>query len=320
MMRGKLYLGLDVGGSKISAALADSTGQMYALRRQSTPPDGKLALEMLLEMARDLQEHVTGGQATIEGIGIGFGGPVDYPNQRIRRSHHTAGWGVNIPLAQTLGEELGLPVRLDNDANTAALGEALFGAGKGKERILYINVGTGIGGALVRNQQIYHGAHSNAGEIGHIIVAKDGAECACGNRGCLEPLASGTAMARRAIQLLSEDPDAETGLRAVEEDEITGVLVGDLAVKGDEFCRKIVAEAAGWLALAAANAANLWDPDAIIIGGGVSGTGEALMEPFRENFRAYATPPQAEETDLLIARLGYDAGVIGAAALALTTL
>jgi glucokinase len=319
-MKGKLYLGLDVGGSKISAALVDNTGQMYALRRQSTPPDGKLALDLLLDMARDLQEQVTGGQATIEGIGIGFGGPVDYPNQRIRRSHHTAGWGVNIPLAQSLGEELGLPVRLDNDANTAALGEALFGAGKGKERILYINVGTGIGGALVRKQQIYHGAHSNAGEIGHIIVQKGGPECACGHRGCLEPLASGTAMAQAALEALSEEPDIETRLREVAPEEITGVVVGDFAVEGDELCRKIVAEAAGWLALAAANAANLWDPDAIIIGGGVSGTGEALMEPFRERFRACATPPQAEETDLLIARLGYDAGVVGAAALALTTL
>ncbi len=319
-MKGKLYLGLDVGGSKISSALVDTKGQMYALRRQSTPPDGTLALEMLLNMARDLQEQVAGSQATIEGIGIGFGGPVDYPNQRIRRSHHTAGWGVNIPLAQDVGKEIGLPVRLDNDANTAALGEALFGAGKGKERIIYINVGTGIGGALVRKQQIYHGAHSNGGEIAHIIVQKEGPECACGHRGCLEPLASGTAMARVALETLAEDPDAETELREVPEEEITGVLVGDLAVKGDEFCRKIVAEAAGWLALAAANAANLWDPDAIIIGGGVSGTGEALMEPFRESFRAYATQPQAEETDLLIARLGYDAGVVGAAALALTTL
>jgi len=319
-MKGKFYMGLDVGGSKISAALVDTKGQMSLLRRQSTPPDGKLAQELLIEMGQGLQEHADAGGATIVGVGMGFGGPVDYPSQRVRRSHHTEGWDINLPLAQTVGEQLGLPTRIDNDANTAALGEALFGAGKGKERILYINVGTGIGGALVRNQQIYHGAHSNAGEIGHCIVQKDGPECACGHRGCLEALASGTAMGQAAVRALEENPDLETSLKNVPREEITGELVGDMAVEGDELCRRIVAEAADWLALAAANACNLWDPDAVIIGGGVSSTGETLMEPLRESFRRYATSPQNEETDLYIARLGYDAGVIGAAALALTTL
>ncbi len=319
-MKGKFYMGLDVGGSKISAALVDTSGEMSLLRRRTTPPDGKLAQEMLIEMGRDLVEETAEGSATIVGVGIGFGGPVDYRNQRIRRSHHTEGWEVNLPLAQEMGQQLGLPVRIDNDANTAGLGEALFGAGRGKERVLYINVGTGIGGALIRNQQVYHGAHSNAGEIGHFIVKKDGPECACGKRGCLEPLASGTAMGKAAVRALEENPNADTRLRDVPKEEITGVLVGDLAVEGDELCRKIVAEAADWLALAAANACNLWDPDAVIIGGGVSGAGETLMEPFRKGFRCYAAPPGNEETDLYSARLGYDAGVVGAAALALTTL
>ena len=139
-MKGKFYMGLDVGGSKISAALVDTKGQMSLLRRQSTPEDGKLAQDLLIEMGRGLQQHASEGSATIVGVGIGFGGPVDYPSQRVRRSHHTEGWEVNLPLAQMVGEQLGLPTRIDNDANTAALGEALFGAGKGKERILYINV------------------------------------------------------------------------------------------------------------------------------------------------------------------------------------
>ncbi len=319
-MKGKFYMGLDVGGSKVSVALVNVKGEMHELQRRSTPANGKETLELIVKMATELNVEADNAGATIASVGIGFGGPVDYRNQRIRRSHHKTGWEVNLPLAQALGEQLGLPVRIDNDANTAALGEALFGAGKGKERILYINVGTGIGGSLVRKQHIYHGAHCNAGEIGHMVLQKDGPKCACGHRGCLEPLASGTSMGLKAQQMVKENPDLDSRLKETAIDEIDGTLVGDLAVEGDAVCVQIVSEAAEWLGLAAANACNLWDPDAVIIGGGVSGIGEALMEPFRKSFRAYATSPSNEDTSLHIARLGYDAGVIGAAALALTTL
>jgi glucokinase len=319
-MKGKLYMGLDIGGSKISAALVDIRGQMSLLRRQSTPPDGKLAQELLIEMGQSLLDQTAVSPATVVGVGIGFGGPVDYRNQRIRGSHHTEGWEVNLPLAQEVGEALGLPVRLDNDANTAGLGEALFGAGKGKERVLYINVGTGIGGALVRNQQVYHGAHCHAGEIGHMILQKDGPLCACGHHGCLEPLASGTAMGQAAVRALDENPKLDTRLKDYPREEISGVLVSDLALEGDELSRSIIAQAADWLGLAAANACNVWDPDAVIIGGGVSGAGDTLMEPFCRAFRGYAAPPANEKTDLYLAKLGYDAGVVGAAALALTTM
>jgi len=319
-MKGKLYMGLDVGGANISAALVDTKGQMYFLRRQSTPPDGEQAQALLIEMGQELVERASGGQVTIPGIGIGFGGPVDYRNQRIRRSHHTGGWAVNLPLAQQIGEVLGLPVRIDNDANTAGLGEALFGAGRGKQSILYINVGTGIGGALINNQEIVHGAHSNAGEIGHCIMQKDGPKCACGQHGCLEALASGTAMARMAHEALERQPVAETKLQDIPRDEITSGLVGEYAIEGDELCISIIAEAAEWLGLAAANACNLWNADAVIIGGGVSSIGEVLMEPLRKAFRSYAMPPANENTYLYMARLGYDAGVVGAAALAVTTL
>lgn len=319
-MKGKLYMGLDVGGSRISAALVDTKGEMYQLHRQRTPETGEETRAVIIEFARELLDRAANGSAQIMGIGIGFGGPVDYRNQRVRRSHHKRGWEVNFPLAQTVGEELGLPVRIDNDANTACLGEAMFGAGRGKERILYVNVGTGIGGALVRNFQIYHGAHSNAGEIGHMILKKDGPECACGHHGCLEALASGTAMGVTGREVVKAGKAEGSGLLQTPIDDIDGALVGELAVAGDEVCVGIVAEAADWLALAAANACNLWDPDAVIIGGGVSDIGETLMKPMRESFRRYAVPPLNEETDLFIARLGYDAGVIGAAALALTTL
>lgn len=314
----KMYMGLDVGGSKVSAALVDLNGQMYYLRRHTTPATGEETMELLVEMGQELVDRASSEGATLPGVGIGFGGPVDYPNQRIRRSFHKEGWDINQPLAQQLGAALGLPVRMDNDANTAGLGEALFGSGKGQRKILYINVGTGIGGALIREQELVHGSHSNAGEIGHVVVQKGGKLCACGHHGCLEAYASGTAMGKTARDRLDEDPDIETSLRDVE--DVTGEAVGEAAVEGDEFARSIVAEAAEWLGLGAANACNIWDPDAVIIGGGVSRAGEALMLPFRKSFRNHATRPASEEIELLLARLGYDAGVVGAAALALTTL
>ncbi|MFO7946145.1 MAG: ROK family protein [Armatimonadota bacterium] len=316
----KMYMGLDVGGSKVSAALVDLKGQMYYLRRHTTPATGQETMDLLIEMGQELQERASENGATIPGVGIGFGGPVDYPNQRLRRSFHKEGWDVNQPLAQQLGAAFGLPVRMDNDANTAGLGEALFGAGKGKRKILYINVGTGIGGALIREQELVHGSHSNAGEIGHCVVQKDGNKCACGHNGCLEAYASGTVMGERARELLKKNPDTDTMLAEKDIEEITGEAVGDAAVEGDEFAKRIVADAAEWLGLGAANACNIWDPDAVIIGGGVSRAGETLMAPFRKAFRTHATRPVAEEIELLLARLGYDAGVVGGAALALTTL
>jgi glucokinase len=319
-MKGKLYMGLDVGGSRISAGLVDNKGELHQLHRERTPETGEETREVIVRFARELMERATNGDAEIVGIGIGFGGPVDYRTQRVRRSHHKEGWAVNFPLAQTVGEELGLPVRIDNDANTACLGEAMFGAGRGKERVLYINVGTGIGGALVRDFQIYHGAHSNAGEIGHMVVLKNGPLCACGNHGCLEALASGTAMGRAGVEAVKSGRAEGSALLDTRVEDIDGLVVGELAVAGDEACVGIVEEAADWLALAAANGCNLWDPEAVIIGGGVSDIGETLMKPMRAAFRRYAVPPQNEETELYIARLGYDAGVIGAAALALTTL
>jgi len=252
----------------------------------------------------------------ISAAGIGFGGPVDLATGRIRRSHQTAGWH-DVPLGEILAKRLGLVTYLANDANAGGLGEALFGAGRNTRSILYVNVGTGIGGAIILYGRIYAGATSTAGEIGHCVVLPDGPVCTCGKRGCLEALSSGPALARRAKELLADAKGPSSALAALPADKLTGRDVGRAAAHGDALPCKVVEEAACFLGIALANAVNLADPEIVVLGGGLTEMGEVFFQPARRSFRAQVLPA-AVSTPLLPAQLGYDAGVIGAGAVGLT--
>lgn len=234
--------------------------------------------------------------------GIGFGGPVDLAQGRTRTSYLSAGW-AGMALGEVVAEGLGITTWLANDADAGGLGEALFGAGAGAASVLYVNVGTGIGGAVVLAGRIHAGATSTAGEIGHVLVAPDGPECACGRRGCLQAVSAGPALAREASALAGE--------------ELTGRQVGEAAVAGDELAVAVVEEAARYLGIAIANAVNLIDPAVVVVGGGVAELGEVLMSPLREQYQARVLAPERRAA-IVPAALGYDAGVIGAAAVALT--
>jgi len=216
-----------------------------------------------------------------------------------------AGWEKGLKLAENLAAGLGIPALMDNDANCGGLGEARFGAGMGRRSVLYVNIGTGIGGALVLDGQVHHGAHSIAGEIGHCVVDFHGPPCTCDKSGCLEAMASGSALGRE-------------GRLAGLGESITGREVAELALGGDPVAGRIVDEAAGWLGLALGNAANLWDPNIIVLGGGVPEMGERLLAPTRQSYRRTAMLA-AKATPIVAASLGYAAGVIGAAALVLPT-
>lgn len=243
--------------------------------------------------------------------GIGFGGPVDLAQGRIRTSYLSAGWS-GMALGDLIAEELGIATWLANDADAGGLGEALFGAGAGAASVLYVNVGTGIGGAVILGGRIHAGATSSAGEIGHVLVAPDGPECACGHRGCLQAMSAGPALAREArARLASEQVSVLAG------DELTGRRVGEAAVAGDELAVAVVEEAARYLGTAIANAVNLIDPAVVVVGGGVAELGEVLMSPLREQYRAHALAPE-RQAKIAPAALGYDAGVIGAVAVAFT--
>lgn len=302
------YLGLDVGNTRLSAGLIARDGRVLALVRANTPGQAHTAIEQLIASAREALGRT---DATPRAVGIGFGGPVDLAHGRVRRSFLSSGWD-DLPLAQIVADRLSLPAWLTNDADAGGLAEAVFGAGRGAESMLYVNVGTGIGGAVLIGERLHTGATSSAGEIGHFVVLPGGPECECGKRGCVQALASGTAIARRARELVAAGE--RTSLRAP---AVTGRAVGEAAAAGDTLARRVIEEAAGWLGLAIANAAHLLDPERIVVGGGVTELGETFLGPLRAAYRGNIFGP-ACDTPIVAAELGYDAGVIGAAAAAMT--
>lgn len=307
-------LGVDVGGTRISAGLVSSEGAITGLVREATPRSGggPQVLSRLLDIARKAVE--SGGQAPAA-IGIGFGGPVDFETDRPRLSHHVSGWG-GVDIAGAFRRQFGLPVVLENDANAGGLGEAIFGAARGFDPVLYVNIGTGVGGAVIVSGRIIRGAHGNAGEIGHMVIDPGGPACTCGKRGCVEALCSGDALGRDARQAL------RSGVRFGDDarETITGAEVGALAAAGDPEATRLVEASASRMGFALALAANLFDPAVIVLGGGVPEMGDVYLEPVRKAFRWYAMDIQAARTSIVGAELGYDAGIAGAAAVALQHL
>lgn len=296
-------LGVDIGGTNLTVALVRSDGALLNIAREDTPRCGPAALEVVLEMVDEVQNTTSALASPPVGLGVGFGGPVDFGRQRIITSHQVTGWAPDWALGEAFAARFAGPVVIDNDANCGGLGEARFGAGRGCSSLLYVNIGTGIGGAVLLNGEVYHGAHSMAGEIGHCVLAPGGPVCTCGKQGCLEALSSGRALARAG---------REAGLGR----EITGKEVGLRAAAGEARARQVVARAGHWLGVGLGNAANLLNPEIIVLGGGVAQIGELYLEAARESFAA-TVMPAADCTALVVAQLGYEAGVTGAAALVL---
>lgn len=322
-----LLLALDFGGTKNSAALfevgqAQNLVQRRVLRRASVAnPNAAYDVATMLDLARELLQ----GQRP-ERVGVSFGGPVQYSQGMVVRSHHVTGW-EQFPLCERLRNEFGAPVVMDNDANAAALGEARYGAGaardaggKSVQSLLYLTVSTGVGGGWVLDGEVYRGANELAGEIGHMAIDPAGPECVCGRRGCVEALASGTAIARAARERLANEPTAGQRLRALignEMDKITAERVNQAALEGDALARNVMDAAAQALGWGIGNAIVLMNPALVILGGGVSRAGERYLETVRTAARANVMPELRDTFEILPAALGDDAPLWGAAALAL---
>ncbi len=323
-----MVAGVDIGGTNQTVALARLDGEVVATQRRQLRPGGAAQDVMgnVLEMIdASLAEvgHTPGrpGADKLLRVGVGFGGPVDIKNGTIVTSHHVPGW-EGYPLRATLEQHLDAPTVIDNDANAAALGEAIFGAGRGHRNILYVNVGTGIGAGVILNGRLYHGQHGMAGEIGHVTVLPEGPLCPCGKRGCLEALASGRAIERRAQVAAGAEPEAAGRLRALaggEVGQIGGRHVFRAAAEGDALALQLAEETACYLGLALGNAANILDLSIIVVGGGVGESGEVLFTPLRAALRAHLLP-SIPSPEVVPAALGYDAGIAGALALALDGL
>jgi glucokinase len=308
-------IGVDLGGTKMAVGVVDSEQHIHYEGKESSI--GLSEDKLVEDLGRELEEAK---QARPDVLAAGLGIPATIDHQR-----GVAIQAVNleisdVPLRDLMTEQIGLPVFLDNDANVAALAEHLYGAGRGAQNVVLLTIGTGIGGGLILGGEVYRGFTGGAAELGHIVIQEDGLPCQgnCPNHGCVETYASGTAIAREGKAAAEREPDSALG-RALAEGPILGRTVTELAAKGDPASVEIVADAGRHLGVALASLANIFDPDVIVIGGGVSAAGELLIGPAREELRARALDPM-NRAPVKLAELGPGAGMIGAAAMALIEL
>jgi len=311
---GPQAVGIDIGGTKIAAGVVAEDGTILDRTRVPTPPDDESAtLAALLAVVDELWA----GNPGVEAIGVGAAGLVEWPGGIARWAPHNT--YRRLELRRLLHERTGLPTIVDNDANAAALAEARFGAGVGGGDLVLVNVGTGIGGGLVLGGRLDHGQHGFAGELGHLIVDPDGDLCACGNHGCLEAMASGTTLGRLGREAAAADPGGRlAALAAAAGGPVTGEVVFAAAGEGDKAALALFERIGYWLGVGIASLVTIFDPDLVVVGGGVAATGELLLTPARTSFERYVHGRVHRDLPPVVpGRLGPDAGLVGAAALAL---
>jgi glucokinase len=308
----ELLVGVDIGGTKILAGVATDQGKLLAREYVATSAEeGPQAVIGRIVAAIKAVSH---GVEGLGGIGIAVAGLVESGEGVVVTSPNLPGWS-HVPLGSIVGKELGLPAYLINDANAAALGEHRFGAGRGVSNLVYVSVGTGIGGGIVIGGRLYTGGLGTAGEIGHMTIETRGPVCQCGNRGCWETLASGTAVAREARKRLQAGARPSLRELAGENPEnITAQAVFLAAQRGDRVARGIIVRAGTYLGVGLASMVNIFGPELIVIGGGMAQMGDMLLKPALKEMkrRAFETPAQAVR--VVPAQLGEDAGVLGAVA------
>jgi glucokinase len=309
-------LAVDLGGTKLLIGLVDRDGNVLARERIATPHGGPAAVARAIrDAARSLRAGAGSRGAVIAGVGVAVAGPTDHARGVIYDPPNIEGWGRETPFGPLLARELRETVFVENDANAAALGEAWVGAGRGVRDLVYITVSTGIGGGFILDGRLYRGARGTAGEIGHVIIDPDGPRCRCGNRGCLEILASGPAIARQAQEAILRGDPTSMKRFAGRLDELTAATVAEAARGGDPLAADLYVRAGTRIGIVLGNLLALLNPAMIIVGGGVSKAGELLFQPVREAIRTRVYPRPALGAVVVPAGLGDDVGIIGAAAL-----
>jgi len=291
---------VDIGGSKLAVGLVDENGKVLAKNDMVTGPESNYSsgLESIVSMLREMEQRT---RVEIAGIGIGSTGPVDPIAGELGDLDFLPYWRRKNPV-QDLGKLFGVEVALENDADAGALGEATWGAGCGKPRLIYITVGTGIGGGIIFDGHLYRGVDGSHPELGHQVIDPSGPECSCGFRGCWESLASGPAMAAWA----HEQAPANHSYR-------TAKTICRLALAGDELACKIVDRESYYLGLGIANLINLFAPDRIVLGGSVMQSSQLFLDSIRKQIARGCRFVPHEKTELALASLGKDANLIGAA-------
>jgi glucokinase len=310
---GPVAIGIDIGGTKIAAGVVTGEGRIVERALVPTPMDDEPAT---ISAMRGAIEVLRGRHPTVEAIGVGAAGLVDWPAGRIRWAPHNA--YRQLPLRRLLYEGTGLPTVVDNDANAAAWAEARYGAGAGSNHMVLLTVGTGIGGGLVLNGHLYRGSAGLGAEVGHMIVDPDGAPCDCGNVGCLEAMASGSALGRMGRRAAEADPGGRLAQLAGHPEKVTGEVVFQAAGEGDATASELFERLGFWLGVGIASLVTIFDPELVVIGGGLVHTGDLLLVPARASLERYTFGVAHRELPPVVpARLGPDAGMVGAATLAL---
>lgn len=321
--KGPLIAGVDIGGTKLAVGAADSTGRLLAHCRLpslvSRGPDAVVAdiIRMVNAVVSVAKNRVRDGAADLSFLGVASPGPLSQSRGVILSTPNMPGW-EEYPLMDRLKQAFHCPAVLENDANAAGLGEALFGAGKGRRFVAYFTISTGIGGGFVQNGRVLHGADGNAAEFGHtIVVPWGGAMCGCGRPGHLEAYANGAGIVRRAREHLASGQASTLADVAGSVDAITPQHIAKAAEDGDALCRAIWEETAAYLAVGIVNIVHTFNPDVVVLGGGVTNVGDLLMVPVRRAVQARVMPDYRDTFTIERAALGDTVGVMGAIGLAL---
>jgi glucokinase len=311
-----LTIGVDIGGTKVAAALVSGTGEIAHKTRGPMNPAGTAAegFAAVASAIEAILPAVPAARATVRGIGLCSPGPLDPRTGIVLNPPNLPCWR-NFPLAAETERAFGVPARVDNDANAAGLAEALWGSGAGYTNVFYATLGTGIGSGIVFDRKIYHGRTGSAAEGGHVTIDYNGPKCGCGKPGCIEALASGPAIARRAQARIAAGGGSRILQLAGGLEQVRAEHVGQAFHEGDGAAREVLEETAHLLTVWLGNIVDLLEPDVMVVGGGIAELMSGFFPGISENLPRWSINQRAAEIPLVMARYGADAGIAGAAAL-----
>jgi glucokinase len=298
-------IGVDLGGTKTALGLISPDNRVVAHRRMPTDADEgpRSVVERIAQLVAELEAELPAGEK-VAGLGICCPGPVDHVTGTLLTLVNVPGLS-NTPLRQLLADRLNLPIRLEHDAKAAALGDFYYGAGRGRNNMVYVVIGTGVGGAIIIDGHLHYGESNSSGEIGHMTVNPGGEPCHCGSRGCLETYTSGPRLVRRYQQAL------ERAGRTAGEQPLSGELIAHLAAQGDPVALQIMTEAGEALGIAVASTAMMLNIELYVIGGSVAKTGNLLIEPARRTVPRFCFRAVGARVQIIASELGDDGPILG---------
>ena len=310
-------VGIDIGGTKLATVVADEGGNVLQKVRKPTESEKgpQHAVQLILNMVDEVLDLARLRRADISGIGVSCGGPLDTKTGIIYSPPNLPGWDA-LPLKEMIESEFHIPTIIENDANAGALAEARFGGGRGYDYVLYMTMSTGIGGGIVANGEIYHGANDSAGEVGHQILLPDGPLCGCGKYGCLEALCSGPSIARRAQEAVADQPHTRILVLADGQiDRVRSEHVLQAAREDDAVAMALVEETAYYMGWGIANLVNILNPQIVLLGTIAVAAGDLLLDPIRRTVTKMAMQRPVETVKIMPAELGDSIGDLAAISL-----